>query len=71
MGKHDTVPEGTINEALERHYQKRIEELEATIEDLKHDLNDALVQGEKLKFRVKLKDIEIESLVKSLAGGEM
>ena len=72
MGKHDAVPDGIINESLERHYQNEIKRLEANVETLQEMLNEAKLERERLAFKVRLKDIEIESLVKSLAeGGEM
>ena len=68
MGKHDL---GTpINESLERHYQDEKKRLEAKIAELENELNEAKVENEKLKFRIRLKNIEIESLVKSMAGGD-
>lgn len=60
-----------INESLERHYKEEKKRLEASIEDLERQLNDARVEIERLHFKVKLKDIEIESLVKAMAGGEL
>ena len=60
-----------INESLERHYKEEIKRLEEHVAVLKAELGDAKLEVEKLNFRIKLKDIEIESLVKSLAeGGE-
>lgn len=68
MGKHDL---GTpINESLERHYQEEKKRLEARIAELENELNEAKVANERLKFRLRLKNIEIESLVKSMAGGD-
>lgn len=68
MGKHDI---GTpINESLERHYQEEKKRLEARIAELENELNEAKVENERLKFRLRLKNIEIESLVKSMAGGD-
>ena len=71
MGKHDAVPDGIINESLERHYQNEIKRLEANVETLQEMLNEAKLERERLAFKVRLKDIEIESLVKAMAGGEM
>ena len=69
MGKHDL---GTpINESLEKHYQDEKKRLEARIAELENELNEAKVANEKLKSRLRLKNIEIESLVKSMAGGEL
>lgn len=68
MGKHDI---GTpINESLEKHYQEEKKRLEARIAELENELNEAKVANERLKFRLRLKNIEIESLVKSMAGGD-
>lgn len=65
MGKHDI---GTpINEALEKHYQDEKKRLEKQIMDLKAELNEARLRIERLSLRIDLKDVEIESLVKSLA----
>ena len=65
MGKHDI---GTpINESLEKHYQDEKKRLEAKIAVLENELNEANHTINKLKFRIELKDVEIESLVKSLA----
>lgn len=60
-----------INESLERHYKEEIKRLEANIEMLERELNDTKVEVEKLHFNIRLKNVEIESLVKSLAGGEL
>ena len=60
-----------INDSLERHYKDEKRRLEGNVDELKTALNDALVEIERLKFKIKLKDVEIDSLVKSLAGGEM
>lgn len=69
MGKHDL---GTpINESLEKHYQDEKKRLEAKIAELENELNEAKVANERLRFRLRLKNIEIESLVKSMAGGEL
>ncbi len=77
MGRHEAVPEGTINEALERHYQKRIEELEAIIEDKDKGLKDASMALERFSIRLQEKDTYIEELrtalvemtVKATMGG--
>ena len=58
-----------INESLERHYKEEKARLEANVADLERQLNDAKVEIERLHFTIKLKNVEIESLVKSLAGG--
>lgn len=69
MGKHDI---GTpINETLEKHYQDEKKRLETKIRELNAELYEARLQVEKLNFKIRLKDIEIESLVKAMAGGEM
>ena len=68
MGKHDL---GTpINESLEKHYQEEKKRLEARIAELENELNEAKAANERLKFRLRLKNIEIESLVKAMAGGD-
>lgn len=67
--KNEPAP---INDALERHYKEEIKRLEEYVAVLKTELSDAKLEAEKLSFRIKLKDIEIDSLVKSLAeGGEI
>lgn len=67
--KNEPAP---INDALERHYKEEIKRLEEYVVVLKTELSDAKLEAEKLSFRIKLKDIEIDSLVKSLAeGGEI
>ena len=58
-----------INESLERHYKAEIKRLEEYVAVLKTELSDAKLEAERLNFRIKLKDIEIESLVKSMAEG--
>lgn len=60
-----------INDSLERHYKEEIKRLEETVKALEDELNESKRRVENLKFKVRLKDIEIESLVKSMAGGEM
>lgn len=60
-----------INDSLERHYKEEIKRLEETIKALEDELNESKHRVENLKFKVRLKDIEIESLVKSMAGGEL
>jgi predicted nucleic acid-binding Zn-ribbon protein len=60
-----------INDSLERHYKAEIKRLEETVRALEDELNESKHRVENLKFKVKLKDIEIESLVKSMAGGEI
>ena len=60
-----------INESLERHYKEEIKRLEANIEMLERELNDTRTEIERLNFSIRLKNVEIESLVKSLAGGEL
>ena len=59
-----------INDSLERHYKEEIKRLENTVKALEDELNESKHRVENLKFKVRLKDIEIESLVKSMAGGE-
>ena len=60
-----------INESLERHYKDEIKRLENNVDVLQSELNEAKRSIEKLNLRIRLKDVEIDSLVKSLAGGEM
>ena len=60
-----------INESLERHYKEEKARLEARVESLETELNEKQLQIERLHFKLKLKDIEIESLVKAMAGGEL
>lgn len=65
MGKHDI---GTpINESLERHYQEEIKRLNNRIKSLEALVDEGQIEAEKLRFRLRLKDVEIESLVKALA----
>lgn len=66
--KNEPAP---INDSLERHYKEEIKRLENTVKVLEDELNESKHRVENLKFKVRLKDIEIESLVKSMAGGEM
>ena len=67
MGKHDI---GTpINETLEKHYQEQIKALKAKVSEREQVIHDQLLEIERLEFRLKLKDVEIESLVKALAEG--
>jgi predicted nucleic acid-binding Zn-ribbon protein len=58
-----------INDSLERHYKAEIKRLEETVKALEDELTESKHRVENLKFKVKLKDIEIESLVKSMAEG--
>ena len=60
-----------INDSLERHYKEEIKRLENNVDVLQSELNEAKRSIEKLNLRIRLKDVEIDSLVKSLAGGEM
>lgn len=60
-----------INDSLERHYKEEIKRLENNVDVLQSELNEAKRNIEKLNLRIRLKDVEIDSLVKSLAGGEM
>ena len=70
-GKHAAAEPRPINESLERHYQEEKKRLEANISELENALNEARLEIERLGFKIKLKDIEIDSLVKSIAGGGM
>lgn len=58
-----------INESLERHYQDEKKRLETKIALLETELNESRLEIEKLNFRLRLKDVEVESLLKSMAGG--
>lgn len=60
-----------INESLERHYKDTIKTLNEKLNNANDTAREMAVEIEKLKFRIRLKDIEIESLVRSMAGGEM
>ena len=60
-----------INESLERHYKEEKARLEMNVTELEHQLSELKVEIERLHFKVRLKDIEIESLVKAMAGGEL
>ena len=60
-----------INESLERHYQETIKTLNEKLNYANDTAREMAAEIEKLKFRIKLKHIEIESLVKSMAGGEL
>ena len=65
MGKHDI---GTpINESLEKHYQDEKKRLEARIAELENELNEAKLEIKRLEFRNRLKDMNVESLLKSMA----
>ena len=66
MGKHDAMPEGNINETLERHYQKRIEELEAIIIEKDKALKDASMALERFDIRLQEKETYIEELRSAL-----
>jgi demethoxyubiquinone hydroxylase (CLK1/Coq7/Cat5 family) len=70
-GKRYKEEPAPINDSLERHYKEEIKRLAEYNADLEHDLNEMRCEIERLHFKIKLKDIEIESLVKSMAGGEM
>ena len=78
MGKHDVIPAGNINEALERHYQKRIEQLETAIEAKDAALKDASMALDRFGIRLQEKDAYIEELrsalvemtVKATMGGK-
>lgn len=59
-----------INESLERHYKEEKIRLEAKISELENELNEAKLEIKRLEFRNRLKDMNVESLLKSMAGGE-
>lgn len=68
MGKHDL---GTpINESLERHYQEEKKRLEAKVASLEEELNEAKLTIERYKTRVRLKNVQIETLAKFIPGGD-
>lgn len=58
-----------INKSLEMHYKEEIKRLEAINDGLKLELNEAKAEIERLKFNIQLKDIEVEALVRAMAGG--
>ena len=60
-----------INESLERHYKDEKKRLEARISELEDELNEAKLEIKRLEFRNRLKDMNVESLLKSMAGGEI
>lgn len=66
--KNEPTP---INESLEKHYKDEKKRLEARISELEYELNETKVEIERLHFTIRLKNVEINSLVKSLAGGEI
>ena len=68
-GRRYKAEPAPINKSLEMHYKEEIKRLEATIEELREALNEAKVEIERLNFRIRLKDIEIDALVTSMAGG--
>ena len=70
-GKRYKDEPAPINESLERHYQDTIKTLNEKLNHANEAGRQMAVEIEKLKFRIRLKDIEIESLVRSMAGGEM
>ena len=59
-----------INESLERHYKDEKKRLEARISELEDELNEAKLEIKRLKFRNRLKDMNVESLLTTMAGGE-
>ena len=59
-----------INESLERHYKDEKKRLETRISELEDELNEAKLEIKRLEFRNRLKDMNVESLLKSMAGGE-
>lgn len=59
-----------INESLERHYKEEKIRLETKISELENELNEAKLEIKRLEFRNRLKDMNVESLLKSMAGGE-
>lgn len=69
-GRRYKAEPAPINKSLEMHYKEEIKRLEAINQELKTDLNEAKVEIERLNFKIRLKDTEIEALVKAMAGGE-
>lgn len=59
-----------INESLERHYKDEKKRLEARISELEDELNEAKLEIKRLEFRNRLKDMNVESLLTTMAGGE-
>lgn len=68
-GKHAKAE--PINKVLENHYKEEKKRLEARVEELELALNEKQLQIERLHFKLRLKDVEIDSLVKAMAGGEL
>ena len=60
-----------INESLERHYKEEKARLEAKISELENEVNEYKLEIKRLEFRNRLKDMNVESLLKSMAGGEI
>lgn len=60
-----------INESLERHYKDEKKRLEARISELEDELNEAKLEIKRLEFRNRLKDMNVESLLTTMAGGEI
>lgn len=60
-----------INESLERHYKEEKTRLEARISELENEVNEYKLEIKRLEFRNRLKDMNVESLLKSMAGGEI
>jgi len=62
MGKHDAIPEGAINEALERHYQETIKTLNEKLNNANDTIREMAAEIEKQKFTIEMKDSEVETL---------
>lgn len=64
MGKHDMAE--PMNQALERHYKGRINELEIKLSKALADLNEANTTIERLRFHIETDDEKVQELEKSL-----
>lgn len=70
MGKHDINEHApAIHKDVEQHYKDVIALKNAQLEEAKELVNELKLEIERLKFEVRLKDVEIQALVKNLAGG--
>lgn len=64
MGKHDMAE--PMNQALERHYKDRIDELEIKLRKTQDELSFAKAMIEQLRFQIKTDDEKVQALEKSL-----
>lgn len=70
MGKHDINEHApAIHKDVEKHYKDVIALKNAQLEEAKELVSELKLEIERLKFEVRLKDVEIQALVKNLAGG--